>query len=357
MNLSLTLPPESKTAAAFPLPPGKLRDHLGNVTALVSDGKLPVGYALSPVDVDCFVAEVVSARDFYPFGMGMPRRGFEVGGYRYGFQGQEFDDEIKGQGNSVNYKYRMHDARLGRFLSIDPLAHKFPWQSPNVAFNNSPTITIDPDGREGIVVSGSPGDHKNKSHFLVNGLYKAKAAQKHFQRKGETVTWIVYNDPEGGYSQDQIDTYTKKAAMHGITLKVVTDADDIVDYVNEKTGEDSRKEDPITSFYYVGHATVGDLDVGYGGSGDYFEPDDFSSDAFSGGCHVNLVGGCRTTVYSLFEDSNVTQFQEILDENSNIYGTDVRVYYPGGIVSDEKLVEKNKGKIEHRKGELPAKKQ
>ncbi len=42
--------------------------------------------------------------------------------YRYGFQGQERDDEIKGNGNSVNYKYRMHDPRLGRFFAVDPLA-------------------------------------------------------------------------------------------------------------------------------------------------------------------------------------------------------------------------------------------
>lgn len=53
-----------------------------------------------------------------------------VSGYRYGFQGQEKDDEIKGEGNSINYKYRMHDPRIGRFLSIDPLSAKFPqWSS------------------------------------------------------------------------------------------------------------------------------------------------------------------------------------------------------------------------------------
>jgi hypothetical protein len=51
--------------------------------------------------------------------------------YRYGFQacpdkftllrGQESDSrklsgEVKGEGNSVNYKYRMHDPRLGKFF-------------------------------------------------------------------------------------------------------------------------------------------------------------------------------------------------------------------------------------------------
>jgi len=50
--------------------------------------------------------------------------------YRYGFQGQEMDDEVKGKGNSVNYKYRMHDPRIGRFFARDPLAPKYPWYTP-----------------------------------------------------------------------------------------------------------------------------------------------------------------------------------------------------------------------------------
>jgi hypothetical protein len=51
------------------------------------------------------------------------------GTYRYAFQGQEKDDEIKGEGNSVNYTYRMHDTRLGRFFAVDPLHKEFPWNS------------------------------------------------------------------------------------------------------------------------------------------------------------------------------------------------------------------------------------
>ena len=51
-------------------------------------------------------------------------------GYRYGFQGQERDDELKELGNSVNYKYRMHDPRLGRFFAVDPLSGKYPHYTP-----------------------------------------------------------------------------------------------------------------------------------------------------------------------------------------------------------------------------------
>ena len=54
-----------------------------------------------------FTADVVSHSDYYPFGMVMPGRYREDDGYRYGFNGEEMDDEIRGsKGTSVNYKYR-----------------------------------------------------------------------------------------------------------------------------------------------------------------------------------------------------------------------------------------------------------
>jgi RHS repeat-associated protein len=49
--------------------------------------------------------------------------------YRYGFQGQERDDEVKGEGNSYNYKYRMQDVLLGRFFATDPLLGTYPHNS------------------------------------------------------------------------------------------------------------------------------------------------------------------------------------------------------------------------------------
>lgn len=69
-------------------------------------------------------------------------------GYRYGFQGQEKDDEVKGKGNSVNYTYRMHDPRLGRFFAVDPLAPSYPWNSPYAFSENRVIDGIDLEGRE-----------------------------------------------------------------------------------------------------------------------------------------------------------------------------------------------------------------
>jgi RHS repeat-associated protein len=66
--------------------------------------------------------------------------------YRYGFNQMEKDDEWKGAGNSYTTEFRINDPRLGKWLSIDPLAHKFPWQSPYVSMDNNPIALTDPFG-------------------------------------------------------------------------------------------------------------------------------------------------------------------------------------------------------------------
>jgi RHS repeat-associated protein len=97
----------------------------------------------------------------YPFGMHMSGRSFSSGSYRYGFQGQEKDDEIKGEGNSINYKYRVHDARLGRFLSIDPLIKDYPWNSPYAFSENRVIDGVELEGLEYINYNESLVRHTN----------------------------------------------------------------------------------------------------------------------------------------------------------------------------------------------------
>ena len=76
--------------------------------------------------------------------------------YRYGFQGQELDSEIKGKGNSLNYKYRMHDPRVGRFFAVDPLAAEYPHNSVYAFSENRVIDMIELEGLE-MSFSGAPG--------------------------------------------------------------------------------------------------------------------------------------------------------------------------------------------------------
>ena len=85
---------------------------------------------------------------YAPFGMLLPNRHGNSGDYRYGFQGQEMDNEVKGEGNSINYKYRMHDPRVGRFFATDPLEAKYPWYSPYQFSGNRPIDKVELEGLE-----------------------------------------------------------------------------------------------------------------------------------------------------------------------------------------------------------------
>jgi len=66
--------------------------------------------------------------------------------YLYGFMNYEKDDEVKGSGNHLDFGARCYDPRLGRFLSIDPLASTYPYQSPYVFADNNPIMFIDQNG-------------------------------------------------------------------------------------------------------------------------------------------------------------------------------------------------------------------
>lgn len=78
----------------------------------------------------------------------VPNRHASASNYRYGFQGQEKDDEIKGEGNSLNYTFRMHDPRIGRFLSLDPLSPQYPHNSPYAFAENRVIDGIELEGLE-----------------------------------------------------------------------------------------------------------------------------------------------------------------------------------------------------------------
>lgn len=129
----------------------ELANHLGNVLEVITDRKLPLESTSASGTVDYYTADIVSYSDYYPYGMLMPNRHSSSESYRYGFQGQEMDDEIKGEGNSLNYKYRMHDPRLGRFFAVDPLAYRYPWNSPYSFSENNVIHAFELEGLEKVI--------------------------------------------------------------------------------------------------------------------------------------------------------------------------------------------------------------
>jgi RHS repeat-associated protein len=96
-----------------------------------------------------------SRADYYAFGSLLPGRNYSSDAYRFGFNGMEKDDEMLGAtGTSYDFGARLLDPRVGRWLSLDPLAGKYPGISPYSFALNTPIQAKDPDGRVVIFING-----------------------------------------------------------------------------------------------------------------------------------------------------------------------------------------------------------
>jgi RHS repeat-associated protein len=122
----------------------ELSNHLGNVLATISDGK--TGIQGSNGSIDYYEANVLTASDYYPFGMQMPGRTYNGGNYRYGFNGKENDNEVKGNGAQQDFGNRAYDTRIARFLSVDRLSATYPGSSPYNVSADNPILLIDNNG-------------------------------------------------------------------------------------------------------------------------------------------------------------------------------------------------------------------
>jgi RHS repeat-associated protein len=136
----------------------ELSNHLGNVLSTVSDRRLAVA---SGSVLAYYRADEKSYADYDPYGMLLPGRfGGGFADQNFGFQGQLKDDQLHVmEGTSYAFEYRVHDPRVGRFLSIDPLAQKYPYYS---CYSFSGNRTIDASEFEGL----EPNNIHNE-----NGIY------------------------------------------------------------------------------------------------------------------------------------------------------------------------------------------
>jgi RHS repeat-associated protein len=188
-SLNLNLTTATISATTFSRTRGQRRyelaNHLGNVQVVVSDRKVQKDDNADGL-IDYYVADIVSATDYYAFGAVMSDRSFNAGGYRYGFNGKENDNEVKGTGNQQDYGMRIYDPRIGKFLSVDPLARKYPLYTPYQFAANKPTIAIDIDGLEDSIVTTKPKTY--------SGIKYSIAVNKDAPQIG-TVTFNTGNKP------------------------------------------------------------------------------------------------------------------------------------------------------------------
>lgn len=134
----------------------ELTNHLGNVLATILDRKTAITDSLGGDTLKYYISDVSTAQYYYAYGSALPGLQFnyaddgDTSKYRFGFNNQEQDSEL---GDYYAFEYRIHDARLGRFLSVDPLGIIQPFTS-NYSFAwNQPIWAIDAGGMIRIIVT------------------------------------------------------------------------------------------------------------------------------------------------------------------------------------------------------------
>jgi len=175
----------------------------------------------------------------------------------YKFSGKEKDAE-------TGYSYfgaRYYDSDLSIWLSVDPLAGKFPHISPYAAFNNNPIIYIDPDGRENVVViGGADKGQQDRYKFINSGL--GQATRYHGAEK-TTIILVTAN-----MTADEIKSVQQMAQAGGINFVSVGSAAEVANYFNSQTTtsgnvSQARLEDKITDVDIFGHGIPGSMEFGY----------------------------------------------------------------------------------------------
>ncbi|MEO0470249.1 MAG: RHS repeat-associated core domain-containing protein [Bacteroidota bacterium] len=127
----------------------ELTNQLNNVMVSLTDRKIPVDDGNG--NVDFFLADIHAMSDYYAFGMPMVGRSQTrkaEPSYRFGFTGQEVDNEVYGAGNQLSFTFRPYDPRLGRFMKVDPLQSKYPQWAPYQFAGNQVIASRELEGLE-----------------------------------------------------------------------------------------------------------------------------------------------------------------------------------------------------------------
>ena len=174
--------------------------------------------------------------DYSPFGVELDGRTVS-GGYRYGYQGSEKDNEAKGSGNSYTTEFRHLDPRLGRWLNVDPKSNAT--ESTYSGLGNNPNLFNDILGdtikrttafdkeyyNSYIKFSQSKAGKKFIEDFSIGGKYEHVS-----------VVFDVLNYSEAGFSgQTSAFAMPKKPSIIPVALDGIQFTDNSLEFAQNKS--------------------------------------------------------------------------------------------------------------------------
>ena len=205
-------------------------DHLGNIR---------LSYTSDPLSSSTNNIKILEENNYYPFGLkhgsyNTPARDYrpiddareietvDRNPYKYKYQGQERQDELNLNWDS--FKWRNYDYALGRFMSVDPLAEEYSYQSP---YNFAENRVVDGNELEGLEWSSHTDEEgvihqilrvnpiNNSENITDNQMHQAMdLAEIQFAQDfsgldsdGNNVIATIITDPEATISIEFNDTF------------------------------------------------------------------------------------------------------------------------------------------------------
>lgn len=156
-------------------------------------------------------------RDHVPFGSLLPGRNYSSNSYRFGFNGQEKDDEVFGAtGTSMTAEFWQYDTRTGRRWNMDPVVD--PSESPYATNNNNPIFYSDPSGACPTGDCGqykTPDDHRVSIDKGASVFGNDKGELTGFTTPGENPTSYTWNTEAGWYLNSAGEKYSEGSYADG----------------------------------------------------------------------------------------------------------------------------------------------
>jgi RHS repeat-associated protein len=122
--------------------------------------------------------------------------------YLYGFNGQEKDNEIKGDGNQLDFKFRAYDPRLGRCFAVDPLTKKYPFYTPYQFAGNTPIEAKELEGLEPSHTARTGDCEGCKDINVGDGDVVSDVQHSTYQMVKTGVSQESFNAFKSSFSQD-----------------------------------------------------------------------------------------------------------------------------------------------------------
>ncbi|MCT1526442.1 DUF6443 domain-containing protein [Sphingobacterium hotanense] len=161
-------------------------------------------------------ARIIQEDSYYPFGM-------VFNSYSYGdknnylFQGQEIQSEYGLDWS--HFKWRMHDAAIGRFISIDPLATEYTHNSPYAFSENRVINGVELEGLE-YMTTGYSYNAKGMAQIMATSQ---KSTMTEMQRN-EKASMEIDMIPFVGDAKGFVEAFTGRDMVSGDRLSGVNRA-------------------------------------------------------------------------------------------------------------------------------------